>query len=80
MLQFTKRAKTKGEMTLTTQNASAEDTKIVDEIMENAAGLPIESQYMLLMMAKAMCYTRDCVIRQLAAEQTRKLPKRERAN
>lgn len=58
------------------QNASRGNTKVVDEIINNAVGVPIESQYMILMMAKAMKYTRDCVMRQLAAEQSRKLHKR----
>lgn len=62
------------------QNASKGNTKIVDEIIDNAVGFPIESQYMILMMAKAMKYTRDCVMRQLAAEQSRKLHKREQIN
>lgn len=62
------------------QNASRGNTKVVDEIIDNAAGFPVESQYMILMMAKAMKYTRDCVMRQLAAEQSRKLHKREHVN
>ena len=66
-------------MTLAMQNASAGQVKIVDEIIDNAAGLPIENQYLLLMMAKAMRYTRDCVMRQLAAEQPHKFQKREHA-
>lgn len=62
------------------QNASRENAKVMDEIINNAAGLPIESQYMILMMAKAMKYTRDCVMRQLSAEQSRKIHKNEHAN
>lgn len=62
------------------KNVSKENTKIVDEIIGNAVGFPIESQYMILMMAKAMRYTRNCVMRQLAAEQSRKLHKREQIN
>ena len=42
--------------------------KILDEIMENAGTLPLESQDLLLMMAKAMRHTRDCVIREKEAE------------
>ncbi len=37
--------------------------KILDEIINNATGLPLESQDLLLMMAKAMRYTRDCIYR-----------------
>lgn len=62
------------------QNASGRNAKVMDEIITNAAGFPIESQYMILMMAKAMKYTRDCVMRQLSAEQSRKLHEREHAN
>lgn len=62
------------------QNASRGNAKVMDEIIDNAAGLPIESQYMILMMAKAMKYTRDCVMRQPSAEQSRKLHKSEHAN
>ena len=36
--------------------------KILDEIINNATGLPLESQDLLLMMAKAMRYTRDCIV------------------
>lgn len=64
---------------MTTQNDSAGQVKIVDEIIDNAAGLSIESQYLLLMMAKAMRYTRDCVMRQLAVDQPHKYQKREHA-
>ena len=42
--------------------------KILDEIMENAGTLPLEIQDLLLMMAKAMRHTRDCVIREKEAE------------
>lgn len=62
------------------QDASRGNAKVMDEIIDNAAGLPIECQYMILMMAKAMKYTRDCVMRQLSGEQSRKLHKSEHAN
>lgn len=34
--------------------------KVVDEIIDHAIELPVENQEILLMMAKAMQYTRDC--------------------
>lgn len=43
---------------------------MLDEIIENAIGLPIESQGMLLMMAKAMKYTREYMLRQSAVGQS----------
>lgn len=49
--------------------------KVLEEIIDNASELPVESQDLLLMMAKAMRHTRNCVIRQNDAEQLRKPPK-----
>ena len=43
---------------------SIRKTEILDEIIDNATCLPIESQNLLLMLAKAMAYTRDCIARQ----------------
>ena len=43
---------------------------MIDEIIENAVGLPIESQGMLLMMAKAMRYTREYMLRQSSVGQS----------
>ena len=39
-------------------------TELANEIIDNAILLPVESQELLLMMAKAMHYTRKCVLRQ----------------
>jgi hypothetical protein len=36
-------------------------TSVLDEIIDYAVGISIEEQDILLMMAKAMRYTRDCV-------------------
>lgn len=49
--------------------------KLLDEIIDNAAELPLESQNWLLLIAKSMRYTRDCVIRQSEAKQSHKSPK-----
>lgn len=51
-----------------TPNSSIQQGKVIDEIIENAIELPVESQDLLLMMAKAMRYTRDCVLRQSSVE------------
>ena len=79
---FTDARESKNERrkTLTMQDASGRNAKVMDEIIDNAAGFPVESQYMILMMAKAMKYTRDCVMRQLSSEQSHKLHKSEHAN
>lgn len=53
-----------------TETSSTQRGKVLDEIIENAIGLPIESQGMLLMMAKAMKYTREYMLRQSAVGQS----------
>lgn len=50
---------------------SVQQVKILNELIENAMGLPIESQNLLLILAKGMAYTRDCLVKQNTAEQTR---------
>lgn len=35
--------------------------EILDELIDNATGLPLESQELLLMMARGMAYTRECM-------------------
>ena len=57
------------------QNVSRENTKVVDEIIDNAAGFPVESQYMILMMAKAMQYTHNSVLRQGTVHSSSLAPK-----
>lgn len=44
--------------------SSIKKTVILDEIMDNVATLPLESQEWLLIIAKSMRYTRNCIIRQ----------------
>lgn len=53
-----------GWTALLAQKISIEKVRILNEIIENAAGLPVESQDLLLMMAKAMRHTRDCLMQQ----------------
>lgn len=57
---------------MTTQNTSVQQVKVLDELIDNAIGLPVGSQDLLLMMAKAMRHTRDCMAKQDVAEQPRK--------
>lgn len=40
------------------------ESGLTGKIIDNAVGLPLESQKLLLMMAKSMKYTRDCIIQQ----------------
>ncbi|MDO4324818.1 MAG: hypothetical protein Q4E24_02085 [bacterium] len=49
---------------------SVQQVKILNELIENAMGLPIESQNLLLILAKGMAYTRDCLVKQNTAEQS----------
>lgn len=46
---------------MTTQNTTVQQLKILDELIDNAIGLPVSSQDLLLMMAKAMRHMRDCL-------------------
>lgn len=57
-----------------TQNNSVQQIKVLDELIDNAIDLPLDSQDMLLMLAKAMRRTRDCIIGQDAVQQPRKPP------
>ncbi len=50
------------------QLTSTKNVTVLDEIIDNASGLPLESQDWLLMMAKSMRYTRDCIVRKNKAE------------
>jgi len=49
--------------------SAGSNQKVLDEIIDNVAGLPLESQDTILMVAKAMQYTRSCMARR-AAEQS----------
>ena len=60
MLQFSNKAYIKENNALTMQKDGNEQKNVVDEIMDSAIELPVENQEILLMMAKAMQYTRDC--------------------
>lgn len=50
------------------QLTSTKNGTILDEIIDNASELPLESQDWLLMMAKSMRYTRDCIVSKNEAE------------
>ena len=44
------------------------------EIIDNAKELPAESQNLLLILARGMVFTRNCMMRQNAADQPRMPP------
>lgn len=54
---------------MTMQSESTQKIKILDEIIDNAIMLPVESQDLLLMMAKAMRHTRNCMAKKASIEQ-----------
>lgn len=58
-------------LTLTTQNNGIEKISTLNQLIDNAIELPLGSQNLLLMMAKAMRHTRDC-IEHKSADQSRK--------
>lgn len=60
---------------MTTHNITAQQVKVLDELIDNAIGLPVDSQDLLLMMAKAMRCTRDCMVRQNLAGEPHNPPK-----
>lgn len=43
------------------QKMVRKQTELLDELIDNATGLPVESQELLLMMARGMAYTRECM-------------------
>ena len=63
MIKFINKANRKGIGALTMQNKREGQKGVSDEIIDNAAKLPVEEQQMLLTVAKAMQYTRSCILR-----------------
>lgn len=51
---------------MTEKNSTVGKEKVLEEIICNASGLSLESQNLLLILAKGMAYTRDCLIKQNA--------------
>ncbi len=54
---------------MTLQTSSANKMAIVNEIINNAVELPLEGQNVILLIAKSMKYTRECMMRQKEAEE-----------
>jgi len=59
---------------LKAQSTTVQQVKILDELIDNAVGLPVESQDLLLMMAKAMRHTRNCLMQGDVNNQPRNPP------
>ncbi|MEY8322062.1 hypothetical protein AAK894_13490 [Lachnospiraceae bacterium 46-61] len=53
---------------MTKQNTSVQEIRILDELVNNAIGLPLESQNLLLLMAKGMSYTKNCLLEEIQKE------------
>lgn len=68
-------SKNEGGKTLTMQKDSEQTKKVLDEIIENAIELPVESQNLLLMMARAMQYTKKCMTEHSTEGQKQEPPK-----
>lgn len=54
---------------MTMQTESVSKVAIVNEIINNAVELPLEGQNVVLLIAKSMKYTRECMMRQKEAEE-----------
>ena len=46
---------------MTKEMCSEKQDSVLDEIIDNAVGLPLESQRFLLILAKGMAFTRQCL-------------------
>lgn len=68
MIEFIYKAKKEGKY-MAVQTSSANKAAIINEIIDNAVELPLESQNVVLLIAKSMKYTRECVMRQKEAEE-----------
>ena len=62
VIKFINKANWKGIIALIVQNERAGQKRVADEIIDNAAELPVEEQQTLLTVAKAMQYTRSCIL------------------
>lgn len=51
-----------------------DNKELVDEIIDSAADLPVESQFLLLMVAKGMLFSRKCLKSQVKNKSEVDLP------
>ena len=54
---------------MTMQKEEERQNRVLMEIIDNAKELPVESQNLLLILARGMVFTRNCMMRQNAADQ-----------
>ena len=59
---------------MTMQKEEELQNRVLMEIIDNAKELPVESQNLLLILARGMVFTRKCMMRQNAADQPRMPP------
>lgn len=59
---------------MTMQKEEERENRVLKEIIDNAKELPVESQNLLLILARGMVFTRNCMMRQNAADQPRMPP------
>lgn len=64
---------------MTTQKEEERQERVLKEIIDNAKELPLESQNLLLILARGMAFTRNCIMRQNAADQPRMPPDKHSA-
>ena len=53
---------------MTMQKEEERQNRVLMEIIDNAKELPVESQNLLLILARGMVFTRNCMMRQNAAD------------
>ena len=59
---------------MTMQKEEERQNRVLMEIIDNAKELPVESQNLLLILARGMVLTRNCMMRHNAADQPRMPP------
>lgn len=59
---------------MTMQKEEERQNRVLMEIIDNAKELPVESQNLLLILARGMVFTHNCMMRQNAADQPRMPP------
>lgn len=64
---------------MTMQKKEEQRDRILKEIIDNAKELPLESQNLLLILARGMAFTKNCMMRQNAADQPRMPPDKNSA-
>lgn len=61
-----------------TQNNSDSQANLLEKILDNAIELPLESQNSLLMLAKGMAFTHECLTKREGTSEPTKPPSNNR--